>query len=607
MSLKISDKLVLPLTFVTSKQAILAKSRVGKSYTAQVQAEELLKEKQQVLVLDPTSAWWGLRTHADGDKPGYPIAVFGGDHGDLELLPSSGAEMARAAVSEGFNAIFDLSLFDPEEAVTWARAFGDALFKDNRHAMHLFVDEADMFAPERPSTKDEYRCMKTYDRIIRRGGIKGIGCTLICQRSALLNKNVLSQVDMLTVLRMHHPLDLEPVEKWIKVKGDPERGKKMMASLPSLSLGEAWVWNPDADLFKMITIRHKRTFDSGKTPEPGQRTVAPKVLAKVDLARLGAAIAATAERAKENDPAELKAKIAKLERQLAASVVFNDPPTEALDRAYFEGSSAAMVHAQQHVNQFLSDLRGRFDNALALLSQAVPIPSPAAARRPAGDRHEPNGGAFGDGKGGNGRVHRLKRAGELAEGKVVLRAPRPAGAPPIPAFITVAVSKGDLAGPEQNILDSLAWWASLGVHAPQNIQVAYMAGYSPNSKGYKNPRGALNVAGLIEYTGDGALRLTAEGARRARPPQIRPTIVELHASVLERLDNTQQKLLRPLLAVYPDELSNADLAAEANYSPNTKGYKNPRGALRTLGLITYPSPGSVRASDLLFPTGGASS
>jgi DNA helicase HerA-like ATPase len=58
LKLNISDDLKLPLDFVTQTQAILAKKRVGKTYTAKVQAEELLKANQQIVAIDPTGAWW---------------------------------------------------------------------------------------------------------------------------------------------------------------------------------------------------------------------------------------------------------------------------------------------------------------------------------------------------------------------------------------------------------------------------------------------------------------------------------------------------------------------------------------------------------------------
>lgn len=100
----ISPSLSLPMTFLTSTQGILAKKRRGKSYTAQVQAEELLRLKQQIVVLDPTGAWYGLRSSADGKRAGYPIVVFGGDHADVPLEATGGETLASAIVNEGFSA-----------------------------------------------------------------------------------------------------------------------------------------------------------------------------------------------------------------------------------------------------------------------------------------------------------------------------------------------------------------------------------------------------------------------------------------------------------------------------------------------------------------------
>jgi len=82
---------------VTSTQAILARKRSGKSYTASVQTEEFLRHKQQIATIDPTEAWWGLRSSAAG-----------GDHADAPLEPHAGRMLATALVEHGFSAIFEL-------------------------------------------------------------------------------------------------------------------------------------------------------------------------------------------------------------------------------------------------------------------------------------------------------------------------------------------------------------------------------------------------------------------------------------------------------------------------------------------------------------------
>lgn len=68
---------------------------------------------------------------------------------------------------------------------------------------------------------------------------------------------------------------------------------------------------------------------------------------------------------------------------------------------------------------------------------------------------------------------------------------------------------------------------------------------------------------------------------------------------LERLPGPEQKLLREALAAYPESLSNDELARRTGYAIGG-AFNNPRGHLRTLGLIEYPDRGMVRARRLLF-------
>lgn len=314
---KIARGLDLPLDFVTSTQAILAIKGAGKSYCASVQAEQLLKHNQQVIVIDPTGAWWGLRSSASGKGSGYPIAVFGGDHADVPLERNSGDVIATAVVAEGFSAVLDLSHFRKGELRRFMYDFLGTLFLKNREAMHLFIDEADLFAPQR-SDGEVARVLGAMEDIVRRGRIRGIGCTMITQRPAVLNKNVMTQADMLTCLRMSHQLDLKAIGDWVAVHADVSQWKTMQKALPNLPTGTAWFWNPAAELFMEAKVNKRHTFDSGATPKAGQRRIEPRKLAKIDVKKLGEAIAASVERAKENDPDVLHARIQELEARLEA-------------------------------------------------------------------------------------------------------------------------------------------------------------------------------------------------------------------------------------------------------------------------------------------------
>lgn len=104
MKLRISESLSLPLEAVTQTFAILAVKGSGKSYTASVCAEEMLKAGQQIVVIDMTGAWYGLKSSSDGKSDGFPIAVFGGDHADVPLHEGAGEIIASAIVEKKFSA-----------------------------------------------------------------------------------------------------------------------------------------------------------------------------------------------------------------------------------------------------------------------------------------------------------------------------------------------------------------------------------------------------------------------------------------------------------------------------------------------------------------------
>jgi uncharacterized protein len=58
--------------------------------------------------------------------------------------------------------------------------------------------------------------------------------------------------------------------------------------------------------------------------------------------------------------------------------------------------------------------------------------------------------------------------------------------------------------------------------------------------------------------------------------------------------------LKPLLERHPEAISNEELAHIAGYTLGSGGFNNPKGRLRTLGLIEYLSGGLVKARDILF-------
>lgn len=321
MSLKISKDLELPDDSVTKTFAIIAQRRKGKTYTANVMAEEMVAAKIPWVALDPTGAWWGLRSSANGKKAGLPVYVFGGDHGDLPLERTAGRMIADLVVEHPAWYILDFSHFESKEAERQlATDFAERFYRrkgSNKTPMHLFVDEADMFAPQRTPAGDQ-RMLGAFESIVRRGGIRGIGTTLITQRAAVLNKNVLEQIDVLIALRTVGPNDRKAIAGYVDAFATPEQQKELMGSIASLDLGEAYIWEPGADLFKRIHIRKRHTFNSSATPKAGDIQHDVVALAKVDLQKISKEMAATVEKAEADDPVKLRQQIAELKRSITS-------------------------------------------------------------------------------------------------------------------------------------------------------------------------------------------------------------------------------------------------------------------------------------------------
>jgi DNA helicase HerA-like ATPase len=311
-SLTLGPRLRLPLEAVTETVAILGIRGSGKTNTAVCLAEELLAAGQQVVAIDPTDCWWGLKSSADGQQPGYPVVIFGGRHGDVPLQAADGATIADFVVEERVPAILSLrhleSQADMRRLVT---DFARRLYHRKGEAGHdtplmLIIDEAHLFVPQRVES-GEAPMVGAIQRLVRQGRASGLGVTVIDQRASSVNKDILTQLELLICHRTSSPQDRKALDAWVEQHDTADRRRAFLDQLASLPRGTAWCWSPGwLDLFQQVAVRARRTFDSSATPKAGARLVEPTTLAPVDLDRLRVKLATQLERAKTDDPNHAK-------------------------------------------------------------------------------------------------------------------------------------------------------------------------------------------------------------------------------------------------------------------------------------------------------------
>lgn len=581
----------LPLEAVTETFALLAIRGAGKSNASRVLAEEMYPAHLPFVAVDPVGAWWGLRAARDGRGPGLRIPIFGGRHADVPLERTGGVLIADLIVDTNLSCVLDLSEFEDEDKWQFLLDFARRLYRRNRDPRHLFLEEADDYIPQEIE-KGQKPLLKAWTNIVRRGRARGLGCTLITQRHAALNKHVLSQVETLIALRTVGPNDRDAIGHWLQYH--PQR-QEILTSLAGLQDGEAWVVSPKfLGRTARVRFRLARTFDSGATPKVGRRRRSA-TLADVNLAEIQQRMVATIERAQAEDPLALQAEIARLRAELAVkpkALVVKLSAERAPSRGHVQREARSMARVTKRRERVLTTLYGL---AQQLHTGAAAIERLATAA---------------------GKVlDRIQRTVETVPSDRVSQPPPAPSAPPRSytpdQFAKVLkAAKGPKAVPASNgavvprthrkVLNALAWWLAAGVPSPTRGRAAFLAGYTPTGGAFSNYLGAMRTAGLIEYPAAGAVSLTARGLLHVEKSAVPLRSVDIHIKIREILPAARWRVLEPLLARYPEALDRATLGAACGMEPAGGAFSNYLGALRTAGCLEYPRKGMVRAHPDLF-------
>lgn len=564
MKLRIASDLALPLEAVTQTFGILGKRGSGKSNAGRVMAEEMSRAGLPFCVIDPVGAWWGLRSSGDGKGPGLSIPIFGGDHGDIPLEREAGPLLADVIVDQRLSSVLDISVFSEGDKVRFLIDFAERLFQRNRDPLHLFLEESDDFIPQR-FLGEKARLVGAWQRIVKRGRGRGLGATMITQRSAALNKDVLTQCETLLVFRTTAPQDMKAIEGWLQYHGQKT---DVLASLPSLKDGEAWVWSPHwMGKLARVQIRLSETFDSGATPTDVKGRRAPATLADVDLGALRERMAATIQRAKAEDPKELRREISRLRGENARfqrerpSAEIQRVEVPVLDEATVKRVEAALLEAEG----FADALRRVAGQVIEGTAQAQRALDAARQVRPMA----PMAGA---------RRFRAAPKADVPE--------RRAGSSPA---ASIAQDEG-LGKGEFRVLTAVA-------QHPEGVtreQVTILTGYKRSTRDTYLQR--LRAAGFV-VVGE-RIEATAEGrAALGRGFEPLPVGDALREHWIGRLPEGERKILQVVLDAYPRAVDRERISEVTGYARSSRDTYLQR--LRARRLVETDR-GSVRAADDLF-------
>jgi hypothetical protein len=566
--LPFTNELSLPIDAATQTFGDLGKKGSGKTYGASRRFELLYGAGVQCVVLDPVGNWYGLRLGRDGKSPGLPVPVFGGAKGDIPLEPTAGAFIARVVVEQSLSVILDVSRFRKGERKRFITDFAEEFFhlkKDAASPVHLFLDEAHFFVPQKVQ-KGEERMLGAMEDIVRVGRNYGIGVTLVSQRAASVNKDVLTQVECLVAYQTSSAQDKKAIREWVEENDDA--GVALLGELKSLEQGDAILWSPSwLRKFLRVHITQKDTFDASATPKVGEAKRQAKALAPVDLEKIRVAMQESIERQKENDPTELKKKVKELQAKLDVAIL------QGVREKVKEKRVEIQVLAPKTITdleKLLASLRNIGDQTIAAannMTQALEHarhlqPRPVAAEKAVAPAPK--------------LLERTAKMREAPAGDVKLKA----GA--------------------RQILHFLSMWNPKGL---TRSQIATMTGIKSRGSTFSNYLSSLRVGGFIREQGD-LIFVTDEGLGASGDSEtVIPTTAYLVSFWGSRIKKAGARtILETLVSAYPQSVSRAALADILGIEVAGSTLSNYISLLRTNDLLNDAPLGDVVASDTLFPT-----
>lgn len=574
-TLRISPDLSLPADTVTSTLIVYGGKGMGKSVFGSVLGEELAAARLRWSFLDPLGVNWGIRHAADGVGPGVECLILGGVHGDIPIYPDGGAAVADVVVEESCNVLVDFSRSKNGEAwgvgekIRFATAYARRLFQRQgslidgrkREPLMQILDEGARFIPQiiPAGNPDLAMCVSAWQQFAEEGRNVGLGLCVLTQRSARMNKDIAELADAMIAFRTIGPNSVGAVLDWLGEHVERSRIKDLSEQVRKLPRGSALVVSPGwLEIEKVVAMRMRRTFDSSATPKPGERVrTARGEGAKPDLAKIQARMAETIERAKADDPKELRRRIAELEKELRAK-----PKVEArVEVPMFD---------KKAFDEMLAALRDEFRRGFELTSgNLVGIANTYASKC-----LESNGAR--GGLGGTPRRIELPRAiqpappgGTLRERAQRLRDPKPSNG--------AGVSIG---GGLRRMMIALA-------QRPQgltNRQLGVRAGLSSRSGTFSTYLSRGRSEGWIMDVGEKRI-LTDAGLSALGAYDPLPEGRELLEYWLGELGGGANRMLRALADVYPKALTNEALGTAADISHRSGTFSTYLSKLRTLELV----------------------
>ncbi len=480
---------------IESKLLVQANSGGGKSWALR-RILERSHGKVQHIILDSEGEFGTLR-----EKYDYVLA---GKDGDTPAEPRSAALLARKLLELNVSAIIDLYELHPQERKRFVKLFLDSLINAPKELWHnciVVIDEAHTYAPE----KGQSEAMDAVIGLCALGRKRGFCAVLATQRISKLNKDAAAECNNKLIGRASQDIDMKRAADELGFTS-----REQMLSLRALKPGEFYAFGPAlSDEVQKVTVGEVQTTH----PKAGSRSltkvVPPTEAIKKVLGKLADLPHEAEKEAKTID--DFKQRNVQLQREnelLKRNPGFHDPKViqQALEREAVRVTKEVEQRKDKEFQEeriawerYNKEWQSILDAWVKYAKQLMQIIS--SIGRITSDLTKVNEPEMMMPDGEKPKPIRIATTAPAPVKKLIT----PQGPPS-----QVQRPENGLSGPEQRIIDAIAWMESIGIDEPEQTAVAFLAGYTYGGGGFNNPRGALRTKGMVDYRGD-RIALTEAG------------------------------------------------------------------------------------------------
>lgn len=591
--LRVSPDLALPIGIANKTICIFGKGGSGKSNLEVVLAEELYAAGVPTCIVDPADIHYGIKSARDGKSAGLPFIVFGGLHADVPIYPENGALLADLFLDRGLYMVIVTQPWTGGERSRFMTEFANQLYKrgpekeQRGSARVLMLEEAHEYVPLVPG-KGEEVMLGAMKRLYTVGRNYWIGFIAATRRPAKMHTDLRNGADATAFFQIVGTQDRKAMTDYLGEMAEKDVRDEILSHLAKMPVGEAYFYQPnELPAVQRVKFRKRNTLDTTTTEITAGHKVIKPVLAEVDLEQLGDAMAAAREKAKADDPRELKKRIRELELLLKAKgsvevqVVEKIVEIPVLDRSAVARIQGAvedhLTLTLRDIDSLIADVIKSLQNEQSLHTGRIP-----ATARLQGRVAQPAVGA-GARVGPDRSSSRPDQATQARPVPPALTKRSPNGHHLVPPDIKLG--KG-----ERKVLSVLAQWPD----GRMQRDLAFLTGYSARASTLGVILSKLRQAELVEA--GQPIRATEAGLDAAGGVQQLPTGPDLlnHWLSHPRIGEGERKVLRTLIDAHPDALTHAELCERTGYSPDASTIGVILSKLRKLGLV---EPGQRRIPD----------